>query len=138
MSKQTDMAYMAGLVDGEGSIGIMMTPRSQAITQLTIKMCCEDTIEWVAQTFGGNIEHIASKVEGHSDCWRWRANGARAAEILVAIEPYMVTKRYRACLFIEFVGDTRGQGKRPSPALKQRRVEILEEYDYLRQRQPTQ
>ena len=62
--KTTDLAYLAGLIDGEGYIGIQQgrmwnrphtTWRWRYKLVVVITMCAKPTIRWVHQHFGGKV-----------------------------------------------------------------------------------
>jgi hypothetical protein len=88
-------AYFAGLIDGEGSIGMTSNGAGKP-KRLTIevKMSCQKTIKAIKDHFGvGHIAARPSTTEGWRDQWRWRATGPSARMVLDAVKPYLITKQ---------------------------------------------
>ena len=126
--KSVKNAYLAGLIDGEGSLYLKLDDGNGVMAQLTIAMCSEETIGWIAENFGGRVERVNRvRKENHSQLWRWRVHGAMAAVILKDTIPYMVTKRRLAELFVEFVGESY-RGWYVPDDFRLVRQEIYEEY----------
>lgn len=104
---ETELAYAAGLIDGEGCIRIAkLSPRSCVKEgQYGLTVNCSNThygvLEWIKELFGG---HITGKPrsEKHSLCWCWMISGKRAADFLLLIEPYMKIKKREAQIAMMF------------------------------------
>ena len=57
---ETDRAYMAGLIDGEGYVGVTSVERAGALqyrSDLRLEMTDSLAMRWVADTFGGPLGH---------------------------------------------------------------------------------
>ncbi len=114
------LAYVAGVIDSEGSISISRTAaRGRAVTpkyvaRLGVGSCDHKLLAWLLAEFGGSIcSHKPSK-EGYRPTWNWELTTAPAAEVLRSLLPYMRTKRAQAELLIYFQdtrGDNRGFGR---------------------------
>jgi anti-sigma-K factor RskA len=91
------LGYLAGIVDGEGTI-------ARQAPMVAVIMTCERTIDWLAQ-FGGqklvlSLRPLASGVMQKQQ-WRWHLTGSANVHLfLTTIEPYMVTKREQAMILI--------------------------------------
>ncbi len=86
--------YVAGLIDGEGGMGMHRRGRNTDGTRLTVEvnMTCYDTVKALHDTIGGTFK--PKKVpEGNKPQWRCRVVGVEAAGILKQIQPHSVTKR---------------------------------------------
>lgn len=103
----TDRAYAAGLVDGEGSIRITSrgkyggTTFRQGQYTLMVEMTNTDhgMIQWMVQQFGGSVSYHAENVEQNRKAkWHWRVAANKALYVLDAIWPYIKTKRQQAKL----------------------------------------
>lgn len=100
----TEMAYLAGIVDGEGSIGIArhrVTKHNRTYFRphLTISNTNEDLLEWLqARHFRGNLVMNTK----HRPYFKIAWGGFSVAEVLKALLPYLVIKRRHAELLIEF------------------------------------
>lgn len=97
---ETEAAYIAGLLDGEGSICWYKQRRGRDQPMLIIVNTHYGVLEWMEQ-FGGRI--AAKKVNGdRKPCWHWRmGRTAHVASLLEAIEPFMQIKKDKASAMLE-------------------------------------
>lgn len=116
---ETDKAYLAGILDGEGYIHIYARKvkygkscRPQfAITSTSTKWLSDLRDKWSS---AGNFCIMKNR---KSAKWKpyaqWTVTGPIAQKILIEVYPYLQMKQDRAWLVINF--KTVGQGKRRSP-----------------------
>ena len=102
-----ELGYVAGIVDGEGTIGISYrTNRSGNGSYslfLAVKMCNQKVVERIREFTGlGNIIHCPSYNNRWREQWRWQVNGKEAKSILDMLWPLLVEKKEQALLAIEF------------------------------------
>ncbi len=93
-----DLAYLAGLVDGEGSIGVYKNGPNRDRGSLTICMTTPDVLRWVESTFGGHLTgpYVDTR-PNHSPTWTWRISAQRPLErMLVALSPHLRVKHEAA------------------------------------------
>lgn len=87
--KKTEIAYLAGFFDGEGSISV----RLQQGKYLRIEVSCsQNTVDvlWMyVRTFKGNVYESVR-------CYQWKTYGAEAVRFLHAIKPFLIVKRLDA------------------------------------------
>jgi len=104
------LAYVAGLLDGEGSICIGSgRSRSDRVApsywlQVGITNTDRSLIDWLLATFGGHISdnsHAPSR-KNQRPCWAWRIMGLQAVPFLEAIQPYVRVKAPQLCLALDF------------------------------------
>lgn len=86
-------AWLAGLLEGEGSFG-----QDGASIVVEVKMTDRDVIARAALAFGGvNVYAVPqSPLElerGHKPCFRARARGTRALDIMLRVYPYLGERR---------------------------------------------
>ena len=104
--KQTDLAYVAGIVDGEGYIGISADHRKRNPSRpcWRLRVSVTNTNEWLMQylmfSFGGVISLKSS--HNIKPCYNWTLNRGKAADFLKLILPYLKLKRPQAELAIQF------------------------------------
>jgi hypothetical protein len=112
VATETELAYIAGLIDGEGYIGVKKTQPYRHLTgrvnpgyhcRLGIKMVDEAAIRFVAETLGGWYFEEKRPVGGLSKrrLFSYQATDKAAADILCAIKPYLRVKRANAEAVIE-------------------------------------
>lgn len=98
--KETDLAYLAGLIDGEGYVGIKkalayrcqgrQTPGYHA--RIQVRMVDEQAIRHLAETLGGwYYKEKASAAHGRP-LYCYQASNKKAEHILRALLPYLRVK----------------------------------------------
>ena len=94
MKKELRDSYFAGLIDGEGCIGLHShgAKKHRRIT-IGVAMTCEKTVRALHAHFGvGGVALIKSANPKWKDQWRWRTSARVAREVLEVIRPYLITK----------------------------------------------
>ena len=105
---KTDLAYLAGLIDGEGSFSILkrtdgVRTRPGYRLQLTIKMAHQDVIGWAHSMFGGNLYAIdLTRLVNRKPQWEWHAKQSELTNLLHVLRPFLKVKGPQADIFIEF------------------------------------
>lgn len=108
---ETEIAWCAGLFDGEGCIFIARQRRKAKSDgyslRIAIAMVHRDTLEMFVARVGAATricEHRsrARNTRTSRDSWQWMIQGRGAAEILVKLLPYLVTKRAEAEIALRF------------------------------------
>lgn len=105
--KKTDLAYAAGIFDGEGCIGIEKQVRANrrnphyklraTVVNTDMWLC-----EWLRFAFGGTVQERKSHPSHIKDQWAWVIYNSGATDFLKLILPYMNLKRPQAELAIKF------------------------------------
>jgi hypothetical protein len=89
------LAYMAGIVDGEGSIFITHNKNSD-MPRIGIGMTDRAVPQLFADTFGGSFRCKPPAGLGKKDIWYWQITGRRAVQILTYLYPYLIIKKVKA------------------------------------------
>jgi hypothetical protein len=97
--KKTDLAYLAGLVDGEGTIGIS----PQQNVRVAIAMTEEFLPKWIHMSFGGKIYLHKQRRVNWKRLTEWVVNGEEANIFLTAILPYLRIKKPQAEIALDFL-----------------------------------
>lgn len=110
-----DLAYAAGIMDGEGTIGVTelavkytsgdrarRRKSSSFRDYIAVVMCDPIVPRWLSKKFGGAVYEYAGRKSGHKPTYRWHLNGKRAADFCALVLPYLRLKREQAKLVIEF------------------------------------
>ena len=98
--KRTDLAYIAGIIDGEGCISVWSVASKKDGAKrhnigVILDMSEKPAIELAQALFGGRIYHYPPR--GHSKpISRWQVSGEKAEIMLRAIKPYLLVKRAQA------------------------------------------
>jgi len=104
MTTQLDLAYIAGLVDGEAYIGIKkskaykcqgrQTPGYHA--RIQVRMVDEAAIRFLAETLGGWYYKEKPNTHKGRDLFCYQASDLQAKNILSALVPYLRVKKRNA------------------------------------------
>lgn len=135
---ETDLAYAAGLIDGEGTISVseyaVRADRRSPQFRWHVSVMLTDArpLVWLARTFGGTVHSYPPRKPGHQGVSYWRLSNRRAAVFCELLLPYLQIKREQADLALAFYNDptlclTRHGGRGPQlPAdeLGRRRVYV--------------
>lgn len=107
------LAYLGGMIDGDGSIQIRKHPirkaRKSHEYQLVVTVANTDRrlLDWLKENFGGGI-HTKKREENWSECYEWALQSPKAAyELLKNVKPYFVIKGEQAEVAIEFFETTK-------------------------------
>lgn len=111
---ETDKAYIAGFVDGEGYIGISIHRRKDwnrpyYTTQLNVYNTDIFALQSMAESAGVGSIYLAHRQERpeHKIGYVWRTTGLKAIELLKELLPYLKVKHKQAELAIRFPADGR-------------------------------
>lgn len=103
MIPNTDLAYLAGLIDGEGTISCSTNTTTKNILALQKQLSIFNTnlvlISWITTKFGGKVhsrKRSSKWKEEHQVKW----SATEASIILELVLPYLVIKREQAEIFI--------------------------------------
>lgn len=129
MWKDTELAYLAGIMDGEGFFSVRKrTDSVRIVNQIGIVNTDLGLLEWIQERFSGKV-YPRPPVKGHPT-WKmkyeWRIFNRDLDIILPAILPYLVVKAQQAKLVIE-LRDTfkvRNYLSVP-PELYQKRIDLV-------------
>lgn len=103
---ETEKAYIAGIIDGEGSIMLQKIHRNEHPSPcISIASTTLELLEWVKQVVGkGTITKKKNyNLEIHKDCYSYVLRRNDAISLLIDIEPYLVidVKRKRTELILK-------------------------------------
>lgn len=116
-----DAAYLAGLIDGEGSVSVNRTRTGKSAkscrrgfayrSSLTITMTDMAVLKWAQKTTGvGAICKKKTARAKHKPAWAWAVWSVEAADLLRELRPYLKVKRKQADNLITFQSKMRRPG----------------------------
>jgi hypothetical protein len=94
---QIEFAYMAGLIDGEGCLGVQKTS-----PELSIGMTDEILVREIHTRYGGAFYTSTPKKETHLPVHHWKLTGYACGNLLRNVVPYMRIKKELAELVIAY------------------------------------
>jgi LAGLIDADG DNA endonuclease family protein len=102
-----ELSYLAGIIDGEGSIYIQSRKRSYAIDyfpRFQIVNTDKKLMDWIYSKFGGNLFQ-KNRIK-HNPKWRlqyeWFTTRKLMDQLLELIIPYLICKKEHAQIMLEF------------------------------------
>lgn len=107
MPSETDLAYAAGLIDGEGSfvIGVKRPSSPEESPShypgLHLGMTEPAPVEWLAETFGGSL-HWSRRPAPRRPVLQWQIRTHQALAVAEATLPYLRVKGVQAYLVVCF------------------------------------
>ena len=89
-----ELAYAAGLFDGEGSISLVRQHNNRSHSpQVSVASNDFEVLVWFQKRFGGSIVTKQPRKPTHSVSYDWRLTDRRALAFLQLIRPYLVIER---------------------------------------------
>lgn len=95
---QAQTAYVAGLLEGEGSF-FTVTKNGRIRVRVSMQSTDHDVIERVWHWLGGSLSNTIER-PGRKPCWGWVLQGASAADLMVSIAPWMGSRRRKKILTV--------------------------------------
>jgi hypothetical protein len=94
---EVEKSYLAGIVDGEGTIGLWRHHKNETQTpNVTVANNSLELLEWIKARVGGTIISKKKRLAHHSDSYAWSIRQNRAIEFLNDIKEYLIIKRPQA------------------------------------------
>lgn len=98
-------AYLAGMIDADGHIGIYKHDKHSSGSRVILTVSNTDTVllDWIRDTTGiGTVTLQARGDERNKTTYYWNTSAAGATSVLEQTLPYMIVKRARAELAVEY------------------------------------
>ena len=99
------LIYLAGIIDGEGTIGIgrQMLPNNNYTYRQHLIIGNTDIrlIEWLVENFGGKFPKAVNSNEKWKDSYMWQLTGTKSYKLLKKVRPYLLLKQEQADNAIE-------------------------------------
>ena len=96
-SREVEKAYIAGIVDGEGTVTLMKHHKNEThipfvgIANNNLKL-----LKWIKSIVGGNICSKKKRLPHHNDSYVLNIRQDRALRFLNEIKEYLIVKRQQA------------------------------------------
>ena len=138
------IAYLAGLIDGEGCLYIGNVKQGkygnglQWHSMLKITSCDEELIIWLENTFGGSKDsryRWTSKQKFTRPVYNWQATGPMLDYILPIVKPYLIIKKKQCDVMLRYRLTSKNIGsKRLSDEVIAQRLLLMSEMRNLNSR----
>lgn len=99
--KETRMAYVAGLIDADGSLYISRSADAKGYVHydpiVMVRTTHRKTAKWLVQNFGGTFDKTSWENDTWKDYYRWKfSSDVHASRFLEKVAPYLWLKRAQA------------------------------------------
>lgn len=134
MSRELQVAWAAGFLDGEGHLGLGVNTGKYRGPKITASQVRVDPLLRLQDLFGGSVSNPANRLTRSGRMYVWSIwNGAAVRVALLELRPHLVLKQKDANLLLEYIANMRlGGGGRLSPDQLEARADVLRRYDALR------
>ncbi len=105
---ETDKAYAAGIIDGEGSLWFDMTSGTKVgVPKVCVMMTKPDVVDWFKLVFDGYHRKYKNN---YGPTYGWMLSGPSCQPFLEMIKPYIKLKRPQLDVMLAFCATIRPQG----------------------------
>ena len=95
------LSYLGGIIDGEGHI-LIAKNRGKYRTRLRVVNTDRKLLDWLLESFKGNVYRAKTYKENHKDKYEWYLNGYKAYKLLKLVDSFLLLKREQAKIAEEF------------------------------------
>ena len=97
--KETDIAYLAGIIDGEGCISMYQISNGHGksvMCGLWIANTDKNLMDWLVENLGGSLNTRTSKKPQWKTSWVWAVYSQNMEDVLIRVLPYLKVKHTQA------------------------------------------
>ena len=107
MNHNEKLAYLAGIIDGEGCFGMYYSKRlDRHMLTVDIYNSCTELLQWLSDNFPGDYREIKAPSKKAHINWKpqyiWRSNNNQTLEFLINLLPFLIVKKKQCELAIRF------------------------------------
>jgi hypothetical protein len=134
----TEFAYIAGVIDGEGTIGIYRLSSNKFQMKIVVANTSWPLLEWIRERVGGALIPAAKATSKHRMSWQLVVSQYQAAPLLLGCRQLLQVKRAQADLALRYMEEYIPANSRlgPSEAQVARRRWYWDETRRLNRRGP--
>lgn len=117
-----EKAYIAGIVDGEGSVGLWRHHKNEThAPNVSVANNNLELLQWIQAKVGGTIVSKKKQLPHHNNSYAWSIKQDRAIRFLNEIKKYLIIKKRQAELITkEYKMVTHRAGKYTPEMLKKK------------------
>jgi hypothetical protein len=109
--KETDAAWLAGILDGEGTFLIIEEKKRVFApsfgAQIAVVNTCLALVKRCQEVAGGcAIGPIGTPRPRQKPAYRWDVKRKKAGVVIAAVLPYLIAKREQAAILLHLIGQT--------------------------------
>jgi hypothetical protein len=126
------IAYIAGIMDGEGTITLSRIHKTDPYRTpvVSVSSTSYEILEFIHKHYGGTIINHKTYQQHHKQSWIWKVTYDKAIGLVSDVYPYLLdnTKRHRACLLISKYRKVTVRNGRYSESQKQAKLQFEQEF----------
>jgi hypothetical protein len=133
--KETEKAYLAGIVDGEGTVTLSRQHKNETpIPSVSVANNNLELLKRIKRLLGGTIVFKKKRKKHHSDSYVWTIRFDKALQFLKEIRKYLIVKKPQADLIIlKYKSVTHRAGKY-TPGMLKKKMRLVAEIRKLNKR----
>ena len=116
----SDLAYCAGLFDGEGCVTLSKDGDTNYRLRLKITSTDYAVLTWLQEHFGGSINLSRKESEYNKEAWDWVCKVEDQVVFLFGILPYTIIKRAQIIEALNYLFEKQNGGKLTEDEIKLR------------------
>lgn len=125
MIPEVELAYAAGLFDGEGCIGSVCPPSNTTpIIYVSIGTTDLEILSWFEERFKGKTSPTRLDLKRKKPYAQWKLHGMSCKPFLTALLPYLRYKKPQALMALAALEDSSTRGVRVTEEQSERRWAI--------------
>jgi hypothetical protein len=133
---ETDKAYLAGIIDGEGCITVCKGAKyDNRVVTVAVVMNDREAVDMLFAAFGGCFFEVKKSNPKWNDSFRWAVKQRKAKIALEAVLPYLRVKDRQARLALEFISSFTHIGGRATVEQRERQCQLHQQISSLNQRE---
>jgi hypothetical protein len=133
--EKIEKAYIAGIVDGEGTVTLMRHHKNETPTPyVTVANNNLPLLKWIRSRVGGLILRKKKKEPHHKDSYTWVVCQDRVLRFLKEIKQYLIIKRQQAELITAKYKAVTNRSGRYTPKMLERKNRLVAKIRELNQR----
>ena len=116
----SDLAYCAGLFDGEGCVTLSKDGDTNYRLRLKVTSTDYAVLTWLQEHFGGSINLSRKESEYNKEAWDWICRTEDQVVFLFGILPYTIIKRAQIIEALNYHFEKQNGGKLTEDEIKLR------------------
>jgi len=132
---EVEKAYVAGIVDGEGTVTLMQHHKNETPTPcVSVANNNLELLKWLRLRFGGTIVSKKKRLPYHNDSYAWSVRQDRAIRFLDGIKQYLIVKRSQADLITQKYKSVTHRAGKYTPEMLAKKMKLVAQIRKLNQR----
>lgn len=133
--EKVEKAYLAGIIDGEGTVTLMKHHRNETPTpNVVVANNNLELLRWIKSRVGGTIVSKKKYSPHHHDSYAWNVRQDRALRLLHEIKQYLIIKRTQAELITKKYKSVTHRTGKYTPEMLRKKMALVAEIRKLNQR----